>query len=168
LIFFQFLAISEIVFSITGLVRANFITTFIQVLSRIQVLLVVTLAGAHSSSGMTPMVFAWGLVETVRYSYLGLNLMGAAPFPLKWARYTFFYVLYPLGVYGEMKVIGDSLKFFESNFSISLPNSLNTSVSVHTYLLVLLYLVYLPGLYVQYTHMIKQRKNAFRPISKGE
>ena len=38
--------------------------------------------------------------QVVRYSWYGFkDLLGSAPFPLTWLRYTLFIVLYPLGVY---------------------------------------------------------------------
>jgi len=40
----------------------------------------------------------------VRYSWYALKiLLGEAPAALTWCRYTFFYVLYPLGVWSELR-----------------------------------------------------------------
>ena len=160
---FQGLAILEILHSLTGVVRASVSTTFVQVLSRIQLIAVHYLVpSARESSGLIPMILAWGLVEVVRYLYLALNLYHMSPRWLLWARYTFFYVLYPLGVYGEMKVLFDSLPYLAESrlLSIELPNTWNFSFSFASFIRVLLYVVYIPGLYFQYTHMIKQRKKA--------
>ena len=108
------------------------------------------------------MVLAWGLVEVVRYLYLALNLVNMAPPWLLWLRYTLFYVLYPLGVYGEMKVLFDALPSMSKSgiLSVTLPNEWNFSFSFACYIWTLLYVIYLPGLYVQYTHMMKQRSKA--------
>lgn len=163
LYFFQGLAVMEIIHSMIGLVRANPVTTFVQVVSRVQLILVhYHIEEARLSQGMIPMVFAWGLVEVVRYLYLALNMFGIAPRILTWLRYTLFYVLYPLGVYGEMRVLYDALPaIYDSEMlSISLPNSWNFSFSFATYVWTLLYVIYIPGLYVQYTHMMSQRKRA--------
>jgi very-long-chain (3R)-3-hydroxyacyl-CoA dehydratase len=164
---FQGLAILEIVHSLVGLVRASVFTTFIQVLSRVQLIAVHYLVPeAQSSAGVLPMVLAWGLVEVVRYLYLALNLFQMAPRWLLWARYSLFYVLYPLGVYGEMKVLFDSLpSLYQSRIlSIQLPNKWNFSFSFASYVVVLLYVIYLPGLYMQYTHMMKQRHKALSHV----
>jgi len=163
LYFFQSLAIMELIHSILGIVRANPVTTFVQVVSRLQLILVhFYIEEARVSQGMIPMVFAWGLVEVVRYLYLALNMFGIAPRILTWLRYTLFYVLYPLGVYGEMRVLYDALpSIYESEMlSVSLPNSWNFPFSFATYVWTLLYVIYIPGLYVQYTHMMSQRKRA--------
>ena len=164
---FQGLAGLEIVHTLVGLVRANVATTFIQVLSRIQLIAVHYLVPeARSSSGLIPMVVAWGLVETVRYLYLSLNMYQMAPRWLLWARYSLFYVLYPLGVYGEMKVLYDSLPYLTKSgiLSVNMPNEWNFSFSFSCYVYVLLYVIYFPGLYVQYTHMMKQRQKALAPV----
>jgi very-long-chain (3R)-3-hydroxyacyl-CoA dehydratase len=167
---FQGLAVLEIIHSLVGLVRASVFTTCIQVVSRLQLIAVHYLVPeARISSGLLPMVFAWGLVEVVRYLYLALNLFHMAPRWLLWARYSFFYVLYPLGCYGEMKVLFDSLpSMYQSGIlSIDLPNKWNFSFSFACYVSILLYVIYLPGLYVQYTHMMKQRSKALSHVQKS-
>jgi very-long-chain (3R)-3-hydroxyacyl-CoA dehydratase len=106
------------------------------------------------------MIFAWALVVIVRYLFLGLNVIGVAPYPLIWLRYSLFYVLYPIGVYGEMKVLYDALPGIERRkfLSIELPNSWNMPFSFATYIRIFLYVLYIPALYNQYTYMMKQRK----------
>jgi hypothetical protein len=63
-------------------------------------------------------------------------------------------------VYGEMKVIYDSLERIEAeNFlSVKLPNEWNINFSFANYLRFFLYVLYIPGLYNQYTYMMKQRR----------
>ena len=80
------------------------------------------------------MIFAWSLTEVIRYSYYGFSQFGArparrgpraattllvwsdapprarvragtAPYVLTWPRYTFFFVLYPLGVASELALV---------------------------------------------------------------
>lgn len=159
---FQLLAIMEVAHAILGIVRTSPITTFIQVLGRLQVLLIHhnIVPEARDSFGNIPMVLAWSSVEIVRYLFLALNVIGVAPFPLLWLRYSLFYILYPIGVYGEMKVIYDSLDRIEAEkfLSIGLPNAWNIGFSFATYLRVFLYVLYIPGLYNQYTYMMKQRR----------
>ena len=158
---FQAIALMELVHAITGLVRASPVTTFIQIFGRMQVLIVhYFIAEARLSKGNFPMVAAWALVEIVRYLYLALNVIGFAPRILLWLRYSLFYVLYPIGVYGEMKVLYDSLAGIErTNFlSKSFPNQWNLGFSFATYIRFFLLVLYIPGLINQYRYMMKQRR----------
>ena len=159
---FQLLAITEVLHAILGIVRTSPITTFIQVFGRLQVLLIHhnIVPEARDSFGNVPMVLAWSAVEIVRYLFLAMNVIGLAPYPLLWLRYSLFYILYPIGVYGEMKVIYDSLDRIESEkfLTLELPNQWNIGFSFATYLRVFLYVLYIPGLYNQYTYMMKQRR----------
>ena len=169
---FQLLAILEVVHAVTGLVRANPMTTIVQVFGRLQVLLIhhYITPSARESFGNLPMVLAWSSVEIVRYLYLGLNVVGLAPYWLLWLRYSLFYVLYPVGVYGEMKVLYDSLALLDKTqfLSIDMPNVWNISFSFANYIRFFLWVLYIPGLYSQYMYMIKQRQNVLSKVKKGE
>ena len=101
------------------------------------------------------MVIAWGISEVVRYGFYALNLLfKKAPYFSLWIRYTFFYVLYPLGAGSEFMLIQLAIPLSKSN----LPLYLALTVSAG---------LYPPGFYFMYTHMIKQRKkylvDAFKP-----
>lgn len=48
---------------------------------------------------------AWSLTEVVRYGYFTMNLQGGVPKLLTWSRYSFFYVLYPVGMLSEIILI---------------------------------------------------------------
>ena len=159
---FQLLALMEVIHAILEIVRTSPLTTFIQFFGRFQVLVIhhYIVPEARDSFGNVFMVLAWSSVEIVRYLFLALNVIGVAPYPLLWLRYSLFYVLYPIGVYGEMKVIYDSLERIEAeNFlSLKLPNEWNINFSFANYLRFFLYVLYIPGLYNQYTYMMKQRR----------
>ena len=87
--FFQALAILEILNVLLGVVRANFSTTFVQVFSRLQVLLIhYMIQEARECSGQYYMLLAWCLVEVVRYSYLAMHVWGVSFYPLTWLRYS--------------------------------------------------------------------------------
>ncbi|KAF4709464.1 hypothetical protein FOZ62_027930 [Perkinsus olseni] len=169
LYFFQGLAVLEILHSVFGLVRANPVITTIQVYSRVQLIYLHYRCRevADHSPGLLPMVIAWSVTEVVRYSYLGLHMSIGAPSFLKWLRYTLFLVLYPLGVYGEMRVIYDVLPVVERDhiLSVAMPNAFNFSFNFAAFLKFLL-AIYLPGLYVQYTHMLHQRKKQLGGAAK--
>lgn len=60
-------------------------------------------------------------------------------------RYTFFYILYPVGVSGELLVYWTSLGYVGRTkmWSLELPNKLNFSISLWTGILLVM-LVYIP------------------------
>ena len=122
--FTQTLALLEVANAIFGLVRANPLTTAMQVASRI--LVVWGVVGAFPSiiattktfgprttnvagTKMGPIayagiVIAWGVTECIRYGFFvdkeGLG-QGRVPSWLTWLRYNTFLVLYPLGISSE-------------------------------------------------------------------
>ncbi|KAF4726287.1 hypothetical protein FOZ62_025460 [Perkinsus olseni] len=157
---FQGLAVLEVLNAAAGIVRSNFLTTIVQVFFRDQVLYL--LYRCHSagieSHGLLPMALAWSLAETIRYPYLALHMSRRAPPALTWLRYSSFLVLYPLGVYGEMRVIYDVLPVVERDhiLSVAMPNAFNFSFNYAAFLKFLLFL-YPLGLLLQYKHMLRQR-----------
>lgn len=109
LIIVQSAALMEIAHSAVGLVRSPVIVTAMQVMSRIIALFAVVYspaAQAHFGSGL--MILGWSLVEVPRYAfYVAALISGDAtkgtPYPLFYLRYSLFYVLYPLGISGEVR-----------------------------------------------------------------
>lgn len=165
---FQLLAILEVVHAVIGLVRSSPVTTFIQVFGRLQVLFIhYKLSEAQNSAGNLFMVTAWSLVEIVRYLYLALNTAKVSIFPIMWLRYSLFYILYPIGVYGEMKVLYDSLPGIDRTelLSATLPNEWNLSFSFGRYVRLFLVAAYIPGLLNQYTYMMRQRRAMVEKLS---
>jgi very-long-chain (3R)-3-hydroxyacyl-CoA dehydratase len=59
-------------------------------------------AGVEYGIGLPSLLLCWGVTEVVRYSFYFCKLLGAVPYPILWARYTLFLVLYPLGVSSEL------------------------------------------------------------------
>jgi very-long-chain (3R)-3-hydroxyacyl-CoA dehydratase len=165
--FFQLLALLEIFHALTGIVRSSAVTTTIQVIGRLQVLYVHwRIADARGSSGVLPMVLAWTLVEIVRYLYLALKVIKLEPYFILWLRYSLFYVLYPIGVYGEMKVLYDALPGIDASglHRMDFPNAWNFNFSFSGYIKLFLVFAYIPGLTFQYMHMMKQRRAAFERL----
>lgn len=64
----------------------------------------------------TTMTIAWSITEIIRYAFYFFALLGSTPQILIWMRYTFFYVLYPLGAGSEMVLLYKSLPWAK-NFS---------------------------------------------------
>ncbi|CEH15975.1 Protein tyrosine phosphatase-like protein PTPLA (contains Pro instead of catalytic Arg) [Ceraceosorus bombacis] len=163
LAFTQSLALLEILHAALGLVKSPVVTTTIQVFSRL--LLVWGVAerfpGAAANPWFASMVLAWSITECVRYPFYANALMsGGGPEEgsgLLWARYTFFYILYPLGAASEAQLLLATLPkkwFWQST----------AGWDVRAYVYLGLWTLWWPGLYIMYTHMIKQRRRA---IGKG-
>jgi very-long-chain (3R)-3-hydroxyacyl-CoA dehydratase len=121
------------------------------------------------------MVFAWSLVEVIRYSFYAFNLAGSHPYILLWLRYTAFYILYPLGASSEASLIYASLP--TSSPIPSLQSWVEGMWKPTDYVRATLFVIWWPGafvsnihrciestltmssgLYVLYTYMIAQRR----------
>lgn len=138
--------------------------TLIQVLSRVFVVSCVILATpynyAASSFALPMMILAWCISEINRYIFYGLNLFGLNPYFVKWLRYTLFYILYPIGVSGELICTYSAVKYTNSHpeaWSYRLPNSWNFIFS-YQILLITVMLSYIPFFPQTYMHMIAQRR----------
>ncbi|PVU96223.1 hypothetical protein BB561_001319 [Smittium simulii] len=95
--------------------------------------------------GFTVMVFAWSITECIRYPYYALSLLDIDFYPILWARYSLFYVLYPMGVWGEISQVIRSLDL-----------AYQKSPNMY-YFLVFMMVIYLPSFNSLYRHMVKQR-----------
>ncbi|KAL4872913.1 hypothetical protein BDV12DRAFT_192846 [Aspergillus spectabilis] len=182
----QTLAILEILHSLVGLVRAPVLTTAMQVASRLFVIWVVLYPFHGAIVGVDKVgeyaylgcMLAWGITETIRYGYFTMHLNGGVETVPKWwnwlrcvsllfssfleealvvvetngllgwCRYNTFYVLYPIGISSECTLAVKALP---------------QAVDVHPLywgLIVAVLVIYVPGSYVLYTHMIKQRRKS--------
>ena len=155
LAFAQGLAIFEIMNSIIGIAGANWLLTTLQVLSRF---LVVALLfwipeerlveiDQHSIvTGFMLITIAWSITEIVRALYYLADLFKKSRQIITFSRYTFFIVLYPIGVLGEFLIM---FTFWEwRQFEL---NVINLALA----LIALSYFIFFPKLY---GHMWKQRK----------
>ncbi|KAM4668410.1 very-long-chain (3R)-3-hydroxyacyl-CoA dehydratase 2 isoform 1-T1 [Amazona ochrocephala] len=104
-------------------------------------------------------VVAWTITEIIRYSFYTFSLLNHLPYLIKWARYTLFIVLYPMGVSGELLTIYAALPFVRQSglYSISLPNKYNFSFDYYTFL-ILVMISYIPIFPQLYFHMLHQRR----------
>lgn len=96
------------VFPLLGLVRAPVLTTFVQIAGRSTVLWIVI--EVYPSAALNPfyasMLIAWSAADTIRYLYFATRLVGGHQYQtLIWLRYSAFYVLYPIGIAGEVGVV---------------------------------------------------------------
>ena len=172
LAFTQTLALLEVVHSLVGLVRASPITTAMQVASRIllvwgilarypQIITKVNSWGRNEAGtptgqyALTGLLLAWGITECIRYGYFVYTLgLGRVPSWLTWLRYNTFYVLYPLGISSECWLI-----------YLSLDPAAKKEPMYNMFLRVVL-LIYVPGSYILYTHMMSQRKRVLKGKGK--
>lgn len=148
----QGMAVLEILHAALKWVKSPIGSTIAQVSSRLLVLVLINLWVREAAlpqltqAGITIVSLAWGITEMVRYSFYFLSLFKVEWYPLLWMRYTFFIVLYPLGVTGEWFILFHPL--VRDSFTFNL---------YAAFLLVLLlsYAYYFP---VLYGYMWKQRK----------
>ena len=119
------------------------------------------------SVGFLLLLFAWTITEIIRYSMYALNKV---PYVLRWLRYTFFIVAYPVGVSGELLVSYAGLDYAKSKgvFSIDLPNKLNFTFNFYL-IMIFVMLIYIPLFPPMYFHMFGQRKKVLcGPASKKD
>ncbi|ETN15379.1 hypothetical protein PPTG_06653 [Phytophthora nicotianae INRA-310] len=162
----QTMAVMEIVHAAVGFVRSPLGSTLMQVSSRLWLVWAINVLCPVSryQFGFPLMVASWGLVEVPRYSFYALNLYNAVPGFLFFLRYHLFMVLYPSGVLGEVLCMVSSLGFLSTGaYSIQQPNTHNISISLYV-VVILVLLVYIPGLPVMYGHMLTQRNRAYSKI----
>ncbi|KAL4887108.1 tyrosine phosphatase-like protein [Aspergillus karnatakaensis] len=156
----QTLAIAEILHSLWGLVRAPLMTTAMQVASRIFTVWLVLRpfsggivrvddkVGEYAYLGI---MLAWGITEMIRYGFFTMQLNGGVETVPKWwiwLRYNTFYVLYPIGISSECILAVKALPY---------------AAKIHPaywWFIVAVLVIYVPGSYILYTHMIKQKSKS--------
>ncbi|EPQ11985.1 3-hydroxyacyl-CoA dehydratase 2 [Myotis brandtii] len=144
-----------------GIVPSSVVLTSFQVMSRVFLIWAVThsVKEVQSEDSVLLFVIAWTITEIIRYSFYTFSLLNHLPYLIKWARYTLFIVLYPMGVSGELLTIYAALPFVRQAglYSISLPNKYNFSFDYYAFL-ILIMISYIPLFPQLYFHMIHQRR----------
>ncbi|KAL3475645.1 tyrosine phosphatase-like protein [Aspergillus californicus] len=182
----QSLAILEVLHSLFGLVRAPLLTTAMQVASRLFVVWGILYPFHESGSGdgvvggvgnqigdyaYLGCLLAWGVTECIRYGYFVMAVNGGAEaVPVWWNwlrslppfflvtvsairlimdnRYNTFYVLYPIGISSECTLAFKAL-----------PNAAALH-PLYWWFIVAVLAIYVPGSYMLYSHMIRQRRKS--------
>lgn len=156
----QTLMLLEVVHSAIGIVRSPLVTAAIQVASRILVVwgVLYPFPSVGTYFAFTTCVVAWSITEILRYSFYVYSLVrpGAVPYWLVWLRYSAFYILYPMGAGSEWVLV-----------LISLPEAERYS-SLYALFLKAIMLIYIPGFYVMFTHVMAQRRKVFRNLGKKQ
>lgn len=167
----QTVALLEIIHCIVKIVPSSPVLTGFQVMSRLFVLWLVTdlVPSTQKAPGVVLYLVCWTVTEIVRYSYYVLNLIGSVPYVIMWCRYTFFFVLYPLGVAGELITIYYSLSVVKETgiLSLPMPNLINFGFSYHVFLIFVM-LCYIPIFPQLYFHMVAQRKKFIGSSAKKD
>ncbi|KAJ5740566.1 hypothetical protein N7493_000438 [Penicillium malachiteum] len=144
----QTLAIVEILHAAIKLTRSPVFTTFTQVYARSVQVWAINYAFAATtapSPAYPAMILAWSLADTIRYLYFAI-MQARYPVPgiLKWARYSLFLVLYPIGIGSEWWLMYQA-----------------TTATTNWAVLALYYFflgLYVPGSIMMYSYMLKQRR----------
>ena len=146
LLIFQTAAVMEILHAAVGLVKSNPVLTAFQVFSRLFITWAIaySVKQVQSHISISMCLFAWSVTEVIRYSYYAFSLYNCTPYFLTWCRYTFFIVLYPLGVTGEVWSVLYSMPYASSLFRMALPNKYNFSF-YFPYFLIVFVAMYFPS-----------------------
>ncbi|XP_043930849.1 very-long-chain (3R)-3-hydroxyacyl-CoA dehydratase 2 [Protopterus annectens] len=159
--FFQTGALLEILHCAAGIVPSSVVLTGFQVMSRVFLTWAVTdsVKEVQGEDSVLLFVIAWTITEIIRYSFYTFSLLNHLPYLIKWARYTLFIVLYPMGVTGELLTIYTALPYVRKTglYCIVLPNKYNFSFDYYTFL-ILVMISYIPLFPQLYFHMLHQRK----------
>ena len=116
--------------------------------------------GQYAYAGI---LVAWGVTECIRYGFFVWKegrisgAGGGVPGWLQWLRYNTFYVLYPLGISSECWLIYQAIGPAKEEGGPG-------GVERYDMFLKAVLLIYVPGSYILYTHMMGQR----RRIMKGK
>ena len=149
----------EIVHAAVGLVRSPLLTTFMQVMSRLNLVFFILLAPSSSSTwGCGMMAISWALVEVPRYAFYLNNLVGPGGqagtlYPIFWLRYSLFAILYPTGITGEILTMLACLK--DPAFASALGGFAPLLVKS-------VLVLYVPASPFMYMNMVSNRKGAFK------
>lgn len=156
----QTLALLEVIHAASGVVRSPVSTTSMQVASRLALVwgIVNSFPFLAKSAVYSSMLVAWSVTEVIRYSYFVLTLSGYQPAFITWLRYNTFTVLYPLGISSECWLIYKAIapaREWRQELAWGLQ---------------LLLLIYIPGSYILFTHMMAQRRKVMRgkQVQKAE
>ncbi|XP_067863180.1 very-long-chain (3R)-3-hydroxyacyl-CoA dehydratase 1 isoform X2 [Heptranchias perlo] len=157
--FFQTFALLEIIHC--AVVRTSVLVTGVQVLSRIFMVWFVihSIRPIQNEESVVLFLVTWAVTEITRYSFYTFNLLNHLPYFIKWARYNFFIILYPIGVVGELLTIYGALPFVKKSgiYSLRLPNKYNVSFDYYTCLIIVM-ISYIPLFPQLYFHMLRQRR----------
>lgn len=136
----------EIGHSLTGLVPSPLASLLLQFFARLVITVGISYYVPESPGNFSIAYFvltvAWSLTEIVRYAFYLVKQVGKVPPFLLWLRYLSFIIFYPLGLLSEPVVVYKTL---------------DSVLGFYWYFLAFGLLLYLPGFYILYGYMWRQR-----------
>ena len=166
----QYGAFLEIIHSIIGLVKSSVFATSIQIIGRILIVLILQFFPSAVSKGYLLIYIAWSLVEIVRYIYYIMSLIQKEygkfniPYIIIWCRYSFFIILYPIGVSGEMITVWNAKKDFNKYI---IWNGDKSKITIAN-LIYPVWILYIPALIFLYGYLFKQRKKVLGRLNTND
>eukprot|EP00117_Sycon_ciliatum_P011163 scpid77635/ scgid12757/ 3-hydroxyacyl-CoA dehydratase 2; Protein-tyrosine phosphatase-like member B len=162
LVLLQASGILETIHSILGISKSSPAAAFMQYLGRGFALFLVTrsIPGVRYELGVVSYLITWVMIDSVRYPYYFMSLLGKPPYILTWLRYTSFIPLYPLGYLAELTTVyAAMLKVWETNqYSFTVAGT-----EINFYYLLLSYMAFSCfGFFQNYSYMFSQRKKALK------
>ncbi|CAM9811614.1 unnamed protein product [Ascophyllum nodosum] len=158
----------EVLHALFGVVRSPWLTTLIQVASRLVILwgFLWAVPSTQGQIGAVLCITSWAAVEIPRYLFYASSVLGSCPYPLFYLRYSLFFVLYATGITGEvMTVLAALPELKDSQDSLSLDVG---PVRVSGYLVAIaLLVVYVPVGPFMYMNMVGNRRSAFKKRQAG-
>lgn len=161
---FQFL---EVMHPMFGYTSGSALVPFLQNSGRSFILF--AMIECESRMQTKPVVYylfiMWSSIECIRYPYYLSQLFKVELGILTWLRYTIWIPLYPLGILCEGIICLRNIPYFEETgrLSLAMPNTLNWTFDMTTFLRIYLLFVMLPGTYVMMGHMAKVRAKKLSP-----
>eukprot|EP00752_Nemacystus_decipiens_P017800 g15959.t1 len=159
----QTAALMEVMHAMLGVVRSPWITTLMQVGSRIALLwgFMWAVPSTQGQLGSLLCITSWTCVEIPRYLFYTFGVLKSSPYPLFFLRYSLFAILYPTGIVGEvMTMIAALPDLKKSQDTLRLGVG---SVGASGYILALIILaIYVPGAPYMYMNMVANRRSAFK------
>ncbi|CAN0213630.1 unnamed protein product [Ectocarpus sp. 4 AP-2014] len=100
----QTAALMEVLHAMLGVVRSPWVTTLMQVSSRIVLVwgFMWAVPSTQGQLGSMLCITSWACVEIPRYLFYTFGVLKSSPYPLFYLRYSLFAVLYPTGIAGEV------------------------------------------------------------------
>lgn len=156
----------EIFHSLVGLTRGSPFAPMVQVGFKafIFYFLMITEPRVHDNKSSGAVLFIWCLADSLRYPFYLMQLMKKSIYPLTWLRYSAWIILYPVGITLEAVIAYQNLNYLTKSGRLSypLPNNLNVSFDIVTFLRFYLYFGIFLGSYSMLNYMWCQRKKVLR------
>lgn len=167
--YFQYI---EVIHPILGLTPGGFMMPFLQTFGRsLNITFLCNPIILQNAGVFGPwLLFVWSAVECIRYPFYVLKIFNIDIYPITWLRYTIFMPLYPAGGLCEFMVFRSAIQEYERTGAMSyqLPNALNLSLALPTFLKIHIYLVLGPAIFKLMKHMSAQRVKVLAPAREKE